>query len=330
MGARKMVRESGSTGAWRVRHRAWRVTSHPSAQCAAPIGAAVAGAGTRAGYDGREPGLPAAPLTRSAPAEIAPPSRCRARPAGTGASVAASVHALCTAAFFVACRAAPFPPGSSAKARALGVCAVATALLGAGACALELRALLEQPREPMTHLAAPLLLAALATAQWHCAAHWCVGGTSAGTAALTCAYAMLPAIPLATLALRGSHAAASAVAAATSSAGATTTAASAAATAAATGAAAGGGGGGGGEDGGGASPPPSELAQALGLPAGLARRGVVSSAGVLLMAMACGCFSYSKERQRRIEAMLGAADLDDVDEPGETAGLVAALTADSE
>lgn len=219
--------------------------------------------------------------------------------AGTGAALGAAVHAVCGAAQLVATRAAELPAHATAKARALGTTLLSLALLALAAGALELRPLLAAPPSA-AHLALPLLLSGAATAYGHVSAHWCVSQTSAGTAGLSGAFAILPAIPLATLALRGSHAAASSAAAAAM--GSTGQAAAAA----------------------------DDLGASLSLPAGLARRGFVSSVGVVLMVLACGCFSYSKERQRRIEAMLGAADLDDMDEPGETAGLVAALTADTD
>jgi hypothetical protein len=194
---------------------------------------------------------------------------------------------MATAAFLVAIRSAPSPAGSSAKARALAVSAISVALLGATALVLELGPLLGAPPSAaaMRALAGPLLLSGGALALWQVSCQLCVAETSAATACLVSAYAILPAIPLATLALRGAHAAAKA----------------------------------------------AEAADSFGgvLPAGLARRGLVSTVGVMLMACACGCFAYSKERTRRIEAMLGAAELDG-DEPGETAGLVAALTADAE
>lgn len=233
-------------------------------------------------------------------------------PAGTGAALGATVHALCGAAFLVATRAAAVPPGTTAKARAIAITLISLLLFALAAGALELLPLLATPSKTVSHLAVPLVLSGAASAYWHVAAQWCVAETSAGTAGLTTAYSILPAIPLATLALRGSHAAASASAAATAVGAANATAGAKP------------------EGGSAADGAAADLSASLGLPAGLAKRGFVSSVGVVLMVVACGCFSYSKERQRRIEAMLGAADLEDMDEPGETAGLVAALTADTD
>lgn len=115
--------------------------------------------------------------------------------------LSAAVHALSLSGFLLCCR-ATFPPGALAKQRAIHITLLGALMLGVACAVAESSELVSQPASAAEHIALPLLSGGVLRACATVALLWCLSHASAGTCGLAVAYAALPAIPAAGLAIR--------------------------------------------------------------------------------------------------------------------------------